>query len=324
MNKTYKSGVDVVIPVYRPDKKFDALIERLGTQIVPVGHIFLMQTLCGDEKLDNELTQKLLGLPGAVVTTLPRTAFDHGGTRNKGASLSDAEFLLFMTQDAVPSDDKLIENLMKAMEDETVASAYARQLAGDDSDEIEEFSREFNYPEESRVKSKEDLEELGIKAFFCSNVCALYRHRAYDEIGGFVRHTIFNEDSIMAANTIDAGYKIAYVAEATVVHSHRYTYRQQFSRNFDLAVSQQQYSKIFSRVSSESEGIRLVKDTMLHLIKNDQWYMIPDLVCRSGFKYAGYLCGKNYRRLPRDVVKMMSMNKSYWDGRNKRKTDGND
>ena len=179
--------------------------------------------------------------------------------------------------------------------------------------EKEEQNLRSKWFKEGRVKSKEDLDELGIKTYFCSNVCALYKHRIYDELGGFVRHTIFNEDSIMAANTIDAGYKIAYVADATVVHSHRYTYRQQFSRNFDLAVSQEQYKRIFSRVKSESEGIKLVRDTAVHLIKNDQWFMLPDLICQSGFKYAGYLMGKKYRHFPRDVVKMMSMNKSYWD-----------
>ena len=117
----------------------------------------------------------------------------------------------------------------------------------------------------------------------------------------------------MAAHIIDADYRIAYAAEATVVHAHRYTYRQQLSRNFDLAVSQQQYREIFSRVKSESEGIRLVKDTAKHLIDTDRWFMLPDLVCQTGFKYAGYLLGKNYRRLPRDIVKKLSMNKQYWE-----------
>ncbi|MBR6228902.1 MAG: glycosyltransferase family 2 protein, partial [Eubacterium sp.] len=208
----------------------------------------------------------------------------------------------------------LIERLHEAMNGEKVATAYARQLVENEKkDPIEGFTRTFNYPEKSYVKSEEDVEKLGIKAYFCSNVCAMYRHSVYDELGGFVRHTIFNEDNIMAAGTLEAGYRIAYVAEAEVIHSHHYTYRQQFSRNFDLAVSQSQYRKIFDKVSSESEGIRLVVDTVKYLVETDQWYMIPDLVCRSGFKYAGYLLGKHYRSLPKDVVKMISMNKSYWE-----------
>ena len=312
MSKDYKDGVDIVIPVYRPDEKFDRLLDKLEKQTVRPGKIFLMQTLAGDPDTDEPLTDKLLKVPGAVVTTLPRTAYDHGGTRNKGASMSEAAYVLFMTQDAVPEDDHLIETLMKAMEDESVATAYARQIPGDDIGAIERFTREFNYPPESRIKSAEDLETLGIKTYFCSNVCAMYRHSVYDELGGFVRHTIFNEDSIMAAGTIGAGYRIAYAAEAKVIHAHRYTYRQQLSRNFDLAVSQRQYREIFDAVPSESEGKRLVKMTVKHLVKTGRWYLLPDLVFQSGFKYIGYFLGKRYRHLPKWLVKKLSMNKAYW------------
>ncbi len=312
-NKKYLAGVDLVVPVYRPDEKFERLIEKIGDQTVKPDKIFLMQTLIGDDEADEKLTEKLLAIPNAVVTTLPRATYDHGGTRNKGASMSEAAFVLFMTQDAVPTDEHLIENLMKAMEDEEIATAYARQLPNDEVGPIETYTREFNYPPESRIKSKEDIGVLGIKTYFCSNVCALYRHAVYDELGGFVRHTIFNEDSIMAAGTIGAGHKIAYVAEATVVHAHKYTYRQQLSRNFDLAVSQRQYREIFDAVPSESEGKRLVKMTVKHLMKTGRWYLLPDLVFQSGFKYMGYFLGKRYRRLPKWMVKRLSMNKAYWE-----------
>ena len=54
----------------------------------------------------------------------------------------------------------------------------------------------------------------GIKTFFCSNVCAAYRREIYEELGGFVRHTIFNEDMIYAAKAVEAGYSVAYAADA--------------------------------------------------------------------------------------------------------------
>lgn len=65
----------------------------------------------------------------------------------------------------------------------------------------------------------------------------MYRRSIYEKLGGFVKHTIFNEDMIFAGKLIQEGYAIAYVAEARVVHSHNYTNRQQLHRNFDLAVS---------------------------------------------------------------------------------------
>ena len=144
----------------------------------------------------------------------------------------------------------------------------------------------------------------------------MYRRKVYEEMGGFVLHTIFNEDMIMAARVIQAGYEIAYVAEAEVVHAHKYTYRQQFTRNFDLAVSQQQYKEIFAGVKSESEGIKLVKTSMKYLWKRGKWYLIPDLIIQSGFKFLGYRFGKRYEKLPLWLVRKMSMQKAYWrDGK---------
>ena len=303
---------DLIIPVYKPDEKLWKLLDKINEQTSPIEHIYVMQTLTDDELVDRGLSEKLMDR-GITVTTLHRETFDHGGTRNKGASLSDADHILFMTQDAVPEDEYLVERLLDKFEEEDVAASFARQLATDDVGPIETYTRSFNYPGESSIRSQEDVEKLGIKAFFCSDVCAMYDHEVFDHIGGFVRRTIFNEDSIMAARLLEAGYRVAYAADARVFHAHRYTFRQNFSRNFDLAVSQAQYSEIFDKVSSESEGVKLVMQTAKHLKDTDRWFYIPELVIGSGCKYAGYLAGKHYKSMPRELVRALSMNKSYWD-----------
>ena len=102
---------------------------------------------------------------------------------------------------------------------------------------------------------------MGIKTYFCSNVCAMYRRDVFRELGGFEKHTIFNEDMIFAARAVKAGWRIAYAADARVYHSHDYTAKEQFHRNFDNGVSQAQHPEIFAGVSSESEGVKLVKKT---------------------------------------------------------------
>ena len=303
-------SIDVIIPVYKPDEKLDKLIERLQKQTKKPNRIILMSTRDGKE---HEREEKFGNIPNVSVHHIEKADFDHGGTRNLGASLSLAEFVLFMTQDAVPTDSRLIEAILKPFEQEEVAAVYGRQLAGKNAGEVEKYTRVFNYPEEDSIKSKKDLERLGIKTYFCSNVCAAYRKSVYDEMGGFVLKTIFNEDMIMASKMIGAGYSIGYAANAKVIHSHKYTYWQQFTRNFDLAVSQVQYKEIFAGVKSESEGIRLVKNSALHLIRVGKWYMIPDLILQSGFKFLGYKFGKNYEKMPKWFVKKLSMNPSYWD-----------
>ena len=80
-----------------------------------------------------------------------------------------------MTHDALPADSRLLERLTDALlSREDSAAAYARQLPAKDCGVIERYTRGFNYPEQSQVKTKEDLPRLGIKTYyFCSNVCAV-------------------------------------------------------------------------------------------------------------------------------------------------------
>lgn len=304
--------IDVIIPLYKPGPELFTLLERLENQTVAVQNIILMNT---EEKYFQQLIN---GNPkfgdehrNIKVYHLSRREFDHGGTRHTGIMHSDAEFFLTMTQDAMPVDKHLVERLVQGLSD-GVAVAYARQLPSGSSSELERISRAFNYPETSCVKTKDDIKTLGIKTFFCSNVCAAYRRDVYDELGGFIRHTIFNEDMIYAAKAVKAGYGIAYQAQAQVIHSHNYTNIQQLRRNFDLGVSQADHPEVFGGVSSESEGKKLVATTWQHLKEKRQMYRFPGFLVQCCFKYAGYLLGKHYRRLPRKWVMALTDNRAYW------------
>ena len=142
--KETNAKVDLIIPVYRPDEKMEQLIEKINSQTVRPAHVFFMQTLTGTKE-DDRVRAILEKTEHAVITTLAKTEFDHGGTRNQGASMSQAEYMLFMTQDAVPVDDTLIANLLQTMEaDGRTATAYARQLPDGTVGVIERYTRQFN------------------------------------------------------------------------------------------------------------------------------------------------------------------------------------
>ena len=305
--------VDVIIPLYKPGKELFSLLEKLKRQTVAVGHIILMNT---EEKYFEQLTygtdfdDRFKNITS--VYHLSKREFDHGKTRRTGVKKSTADYFVMMTQDAMPANEKLLENLLKPLQEEKVAVSYARQLPTEDCRVIESYTRKFNYPDESRIKSQADLETLGIKTYFCSNVCAAYKRSVYDELGGFVKRTIFNEDMIYAAKAIKAGYKIAYTAEAEVVHSHNYTNGQQFKRNFDLGVSQAEYPEVFKDVPSEKEGKKMVSSTLKYLWKEKKKKWIPYFCMQCVSKYAGYLLGKHYRKLPRKLVIKCTSNRQYW------------
>lgn len=307
-------SVDVIIPTYKPNKEFFSLIEALEKQTVKPENIWLMNT---EEKYLNNLlygTSFKEKYGNIHIKNISHREFNHGRTRNAGAKKSKSSVMVFMTQDAYPADEFLIEELLKALEDKEVAAAYARQIPRLDASTMEKYSRSFNYPEQGYVKSKQDISKMGVKTYFCSNSCAAYKKDIFLELGGFVNFTIFNEDMLYAAKAINTGYKIAYAAKAKVIHSHNYTAVQQFKRNFDLGVSQSDHQEVFGEIKSESEGIRLVKNTARYLIRHKKAYQLPYLIYVSGCKFLGYKLGRNYQKLSKKMILACSMSgKVYWN-----------
>ena len=302
-------SVDVIIPAYHPGKEFGKLISRLMEQNYPIETIFVMNT---EEKYWDKSWEEQC--PKLKVFHLKKEEFDHGGTRKKAASLSRADIMVFMTQDAIPANRDLIGNLAAPIcGNEKVGACYARQLAKEDCRLLERYTRSFNYPAQSSIKWEKDTPIYGIKTYFCSNVCAAYDKKIYKEVGGFADRAIFNEDMIYAGMMAKKGYGIAYAADACVFHSHNYSCIQQLHRNFDLGVSQAEHPEIFNSVPSEGEGLRLVKKSLGYLLRTGHFWLIPQLVVQSGCKYMGYFLGKRYRKLPGWLIQFCTMNRTYWE-----------
>lgn len=68
--------------------------------------------------------------PNIIVKDILPEDFDHGGTRDEGIRMSDADVIVCMTQDAVPADENLIAELTEKLGEDGIAAAYARQLPG--------------------------------------------------------------------------------------------------------------------------------------------------------------------------------------------------
>ncbi len=308
--------LDVVIPVYKPGKDLKELVEKLKCQSVRPKQIHIINTEkqyfdAFKEAFDFDEDEESI-----KVTHITKEEFDHGATRHRGMVESDADIVVMMTQDAVPEGNELFSNLVKNLKDD-VAVSSARQIPRQNAGILESLTREFNYAKESSIKSAGDIEKIGIKAIFSSDVCAAYRRDLYFEIGGFCHPTIFNEDMIFAFNALKKGYRVAYEADAKVLHSHAYTIKQQFQRNFDIGVSQTDHPEVFFGIKSESEGIKLVKTTWKRLLEEKKVIFFLPFCVQCFFKLLGYKIGRNYKKLPKSLVYRLSGSGQYWKNREK-------
>ena len=254
--------VSVVIPTLNAATEIDDLLGSLVQQtLMPVDIIVI------DSQSDDDTVSKAKKYDDVRVIEIRRSEFNHGLTRHFAAMQTCGDYICFLTQDAVPSDEHYLENLVAPMlRDSEIALVSARQIPKKDARRFEQLVRNFNYHEQSSVRSKADLSKYGIKTFFASDACSAYRRSAYAACGGFPQVNT-NEDMLMAALLIAAGWKVAYEPSASVYHSHNLTLKQQYNRNKQIGFFLQTHTQELLNVSEIGEGKRLVIEVAKQLIK---------------------------------------------------------
>ena len=262
--------------------------------------------------MSNDNTVSLALSLGAIVSVIDRQTFDHGGTRNMGARMSTSDILVFMTQDAIPFDDKTIENLVAPLEEPEIVLSYARQVPKPGTKITDEFLRLYNYPPQSRVKSSEDIAQSGIGTFQNSNVCAAYRKKEFILLGEFVSPIVCNEDMLFASKAISAGYKVSYTAGAVVQHSHNYGYKDLFKRYFDIGASLDGDQVIRQVGKTEAKGYDFLIEQVKYLKARNKLRLLPQVFWEATSKYIGYKLGERHNLIPGVCKKYLGLNRVFW------------
>lgn len=315
MNSIIKK-FDIIILTHKPKQYFVETLKKINTQVILPEKVIIYNT---DENsfFDNidreeyELIVKDLKYIYEVYH-ITKQDFDHGKTRNIASLKSNTPYLMFLTDDAVPFDEYLTKNLLSSFNDDKVALSYARQIPRDNSMLKERYIREFNYGDNDIIKDINTEKIYGIKNYFCSNVCSMYNKSIFELLGRFDENIILNEDTFFAYKAIRNGYKIVYKSNAKIIHSHDYTYIEQFKRNFDIGVSHIDKADIFNRLPAESEGKKLVFYVLGKLIKEFRILEAVDFINECIFRYLGFKDGKKYNSLGYKNCLKKTNNKQYF------------
>jgi rhamnosyltransferase len=166
--------------------------------------------------------------------------FNHGLTRNFAIDRSVGEFVILLSQDAVPYNEHWMSTLLKTIEEDSgIAGVYCRQIPRSDADIL--TKRDINRHLTARNKRivsfiKDNLEYDSLapreKYIFCNfdNVCSCIRRSVWKRIP-FIK-TDFAEDIDWSKNVLEAGYKIVFNPETAVIHSHNGSLIYQYRRSY--------------------------------------------------------------------------------------------
>jgi rhamnosyltransferase len=297
----------IAIPTYNGGRLWQLVVDSIK-QFSPDN--VLVQVIDSSSKDD---TPAIAEKAGFDLLTIASHDFNHGGTRNLAVSKFREQYdiVIFLTQDAIPQPN-FIENIISVFNDERVACAYGRQLPHDNSNPLARHARAFNYPQKGYICDADDIPTMGLKTVFMSNSFSAYRLSIFNTLGGFPSDTILCEDMYFTAKAVLNGYKVAYVADAIVKHSHNYTAVEEFKRYFDIGVFHRDEAWIRNKIGGAGgEGKKFILSELRFLLKHAPLW-IPAACINNFMKIVGYKLGLQYTRLPRKIIKSLSMHKRYW------------
>ena len=220
-------NIDIICPLYNAEND----IERLDTSLKKQKNVNINKIRYILTESKDKTEEKLKDL-NIEYKKIKKEEFSHSLTREKEAFESNADILVFITQDVKIVRDDWLYNLTKDIANGEVDACYSRQLC--DNNTIEKYTRECNYPENSKVVSKDDIEKLGLKTFFFSDASSAIKRETFVELNGYDhKNLIISEDMYIAYKLVTSGYKIKYCAYSEVIHSHVFTLKQYYDRYKD-------------------------------------------------------------------------------------------
>lgn len=255
-----KKSITIICPLYNAEEFIINLDKSIKMQKkVKINKIYYLLT----ESKDN--SQKVLKDNNIDYELIKKEDFSHSLTREKYAFKTKSDIICFITQDVVIKDDEWLFELVKNIGKDNIVAAYSRQVTKYNN--IEKYTRESNYPNDSFVVSKNDIKAKGLKTFFFSDAASAVDAKIYKELNGYDGKNLpISEDMYFAYKVIQNGYKISYEADSIVYHSHNFTLKQLYER-YKLTGRFFKENSYLDQYGTTDSGSKLAKYVLKRIIQ---------------------------------------------------------
>lgn len=291
--------VSIVIPTLNGgDMLLDSVRKVLSQEIDRNYEILIIDSMSNDGSIDKLPDDCRLSL-----YKVNQASFQHGRTRNIAASLARGQYVAFLTQDAIPLNEYWLSNLIQPfILSEEVAAVFGRHVS------------HAHHPSTARVMLDahfESFAHLGIhnivpslRSYWAENPGFRQAMHFYSDNNSCLRKSFwedfpypdvdYGEDQLFADWIAQAEFTKAYVHDAIVMHSHQYTFEEEFKRCKTEAYF---FAKYFGYDLSQArpdmelgirdESVKLLANYRQSLEKGD----IDEMLANIRAKYEGYSAG---------------------------------
>ena len=277
--------VDIICPLYEAESYIVNLNNSLLKQEdVNINNIQYVLTKSRDN------SEKILKENNLNYIVIDKKDFSHSLTREKEALKSKADIIVFISQDIVIENSNYLFNLVNPIINGEADACYSRQLTKFNN--IEKYTRESNYPDESKIKTKNDIKELGLKTFFFSDASSAVSTKIFKKINGYDGKNLpINEDMYLAYKLIMNGYKIKYCADSICYHSHNFKLKELYDR-YKLTGKFFKENSYIDNFGTNKSGSGLAKYILKRAIQDKNIKVLIRYVPDMAARYIGMKVGK--------------------------------
>jgi rhamnosyltransferase len=276
-------NISIIIPTKNAGNIFEAVLNAIFLQGYKSFEVIIIDSGSSDSTLDIAKS-----FPVNVFHIKP-SEFGHGKTRNYGVTLAKGKYVVFLTQDAIPSNNEWLSEMLKSFDKDGVVAAYGRQLPRKEENILDRIFFSVLYGKNSIIWGA-GLYTAGDNIFSDANSAIkrslLLKNPYKDDI-------IVSEDYEWANRIMQKGYKIMYQSRAAVIHSHSYDWHSLFKRNFDIGVSYKAMENFKGNSSFIKKGTKFFFCEVGELIKVGKPYLIPAVIVRDFIRFLAINLGKH-------------------------------
>ncbi len=227
----------VVIPTKNGGQRLASVLKAIFSQNTRYEY----EVICIDSGSTDSTLDVIRSFPSCRLVQIAPEDFGHGRTRNLGASLSSGEFVIFVTQDALPASDRWLESFVDAMRlDDDIVGGFGRHLPYPDCNIIDSrnITNLFDtMGDENAVIYAEDPERYKVDPAYRQQLSFFSDNNACVRRKVFLEHPYpdidFAEDQAWMKAMLGLGFKKVYCPGAQVYHSHNYRRKEYFMRCYD-------------------------------------------------------------------------------------------
>jgi rhamnosyltransferase len=277
--------INIICPIYNGEKYILDLYKNICRQEnVKINKITFLLTE------SNDLSETILKNNKLNYVLIKKDEFSHSLTREQEAMKSNADVIVFISQDIVIESTNWLFNLTKDIFAGKCEAAFSRQISKFNN--IEKYTREKNYPAESRIVSIDDLEKLGLRTFFFSDASSAIKTSVFKELKGYDGKRLpINEDMYFAYKLIMNKYRIAYEADSIVYHSHNFTLKEIYNR-YKLTGKFFKENSYLDSYGTTSTGGGLAKYILKRILRDHKIGLLFRFPFDMGARYLGMKVGE--------------------------------